>query len=593
MTQRIFLRLVLIFVALLALAAVGVDYFVTRVTAENLRKDLEQALVEEVRLAHSVLVGRPAENNPDVIAEIAERSGARVTIVERDGAVVADSEAAAATMENHANRPELAAALAGRVGRDTRLSRTVGVEFLYVAIPSGDGALRLALPLSDIEARTAAVRSQILGVTLLALIPAIGASVWVARRLSGRLSRVMKFSRRLAAGDYRSSPPAFSGGVFGELWSTLDTTAEQLRSTLGRIEEQRSRLDAVVNATSEGILVVDHNRYVILFNPAMVRLMPAEKLEAGAPLDHWSNTQVAGLFGRVLLDGEPRSLDMVLDDPAEWALRVSCAPIVNADGNRQAAVAVFSDITELEKVDRMRRDFVANVSHELRTPLASVRGYAETLLDGAIDDPAHSRRFVEIIRENADRLTRLTADLMTLSQIEIQAREFEFLPHSVANLISQAADSIRDIATKKGITVEVEPLPEDLRIDCDSQAIHQVLANLLDNALKYTNQDGTIRLGARLAAEDADIYVNDSGTGIPPEHIPRLFERFYRADKARSRALGGTGLGLAIVKHLVLAHGGSVRVTSVVDKGSTFYFRIPIRAKAEEPQADARQPSLF
>lgn len=218
MTRRIFLRLVLIFVSLLALAAAGVDYFVTRVTAENLRKDLAQALAEEVWLAHSVLMGRPVGHNPDVIAEIAERSGARVTIVEPDGTVVADSEADAATMENHATRPELAAALAGRFGRDTRLSSTVGIEFLYVAIPMDRGALRLALPLFDIEARTAAVRSQILGVTLLALIPAIGASVWVARRLSGRLSRVMRFSQRLAEGDYRSSRPTFSGGVFGELW---------------------------------------------------------------------------------------------------------------------------------------------------------------------------------------------------------------------------------------------------------------------------------------------------------------------------------------------------------------------------------------
>ncbi len=199
--------------------------------------------------------------------------------------------------------------------------------------------------------------------------------------------------------------------------------------------------------------------------------------------------------------------------------------------------------------------------------------------------PPNSRRFVEIIRKNADRLTRLTADLMTLSQIEVQAREFEFLPHSAGNLISQAADSIRDIATKKGITVEVKPLPEDLQIDCDSQAIQQVLANLLDNAVKYTKPDGRIQLGVRVGGEDVDFYVNDSGTGISLEHIPRLFERFYRVDKARSRELGGTGLGLAIVKHLVLAHNGSVRVTSNAGKGSTFYFRIPIRAKAEEPQA--------
>ena len=246
-------------------------------------------------------------------------------------------------------------------------------------------------------------------------------------------------------------------------------------------------------------------------------------------------------------------------------------------------VAVFYDITELERLDRMRKDFVINVSHELRTPLAAIQGYAETLLDGAIDEPGTNRRFMRILWQNAERLAQLTADLMTLSQIEVSTREFSFTPHAVRELLEQAADSNRAIAEKKSVTIEVTPVPDDLRVECDSGAIHQVLNNLLDNAIKYTPEGGTVTMGAGAAGERVEIHVRDTGVGIPAEHIPRLFERFYRVDKARSRELGGTGLGLAIVKHLVIAHLGSVRVESAVGKGSTFYFEFPVRRPPNAP----------
>ncbi|MCC7499356.1 MAG: hypothetical protein IT160_17365 [Bryobacterales bacterium] len=235
---------------------------------------------------------------------------------------------------------------------------------------------------------------------------------------------------------------------------------------------------------------------------------------------------------------------------------------------------------ELEKLERVRKDFVINVSHELRTPLASIQGYTETLLDGALDDPEHNVRFLSIIRQNVERLTRLTEDLLTLSRIEMRRLRFQFAPCYVRRLLADAADSLRPLAAKKRITLTVEPVAPDLEVFCDAEAVYQMLSNLLDNALKYTSEGRSITSGARPAVsagrEMVEFYVRDAGFGIPEADLSRLFERFYRVDKARSRQLGGTGLGLAIVKHLAIAQGGDVRVESELGKGSTFYFSLPV-----------------
>ena len=231
---------------------------------------------------------------------------------------------------------------------------------------------------------------------------------------------------------------------------------------------------------------------------------------------------------------------------------------------------------ELEKVERIRKDFVINVSHELRTPLASIQGYTETLMDGALDDPEYNMRFLGIIRHNAERLARLTADLLTLSRIEQKRQNLEFESHPVNALIREAVDVVRPIAEKSSIQLETETVQDGAVVWCDVESVSQVLSNLLDNAIKYTPSNGTITVGARPAGRFVELYVRDTGAGIPPEDLPRLFERFYRVDKARSRELGGTGLGLSIVKHLVALHNGTVRVESRVNMGSTFYFTLPV-----------------
>jgi two-component system, OmpR family, phosphate regulon sensor histidine kinase PhoR len=231
---------------------------------------------------------------------------------------------------------------------------------------------------------------------------------------------------------------------------------------------------------------------------------------------------------------------------------------------------------ELEKLERVRKDFVTNVSHELRTPLASIQGYTETLLDGAIDDPEHNLRFLGIIRHNAERLTRITEDLLTLSRVEQKRQQFEFDSHPVGALLADAIDLMRPIAEKNRIALELEGAPEDALARCDSEAVSQILSNLLDNAIKYTHAGGRIAVGAKVEGGFIEVHVRDTGIGIPEEELPRLFERFYRVDKARSREMGGTGLGLSIVKHLVAAQEGTTRVESRVGEGSTFFFTLPL-----------------
>jgi two-component system phosphate regulon sensor histidine kinase PhoR len=234
-----------------------------------------------------------------------------------------------------------------------------------------------------------------------------------------------------------------------------------------------------------------------------------------------------------------------------------------------------SEHAELEKVERVRKDFVINVSHELRTPLASIQGYTETLLDGAIHEPGNAAKFLNIIRQNTERLTRLTADLLVLSRVELGQQEFKFAMHPVNRLLNDNVDSMLPLAQRKGISLNLELPSESAQVFADAEAVHQILTNLLENAIKYTPDGGSVTIGARPAPEDrVEVFVADSGMGIPPEDLSRLFERFYRVDKARSKALGGTGLGLAIVKHLTRVHGGDVRVESTLDKGSTFYFTL-------------------
>jgi two-component system phosphate regulon sensor histidine kinase PhoR len=472
LTAKIFLKIIFGVLCVLVVALISVDILASNVAERTYHETLRRELEEKGRM-----LGLLAVDNLDrsSFQRLAHESGARLTLIDRSGLVLNDSEGNPQAMENHAARPEFIAALHGKVGFDLRISNTIGVRFMYVAVPTGEGALRLAVPLKDIKTAVNNIRKQLLAAVALAFLPAMILAAFFARYVSSKLATIIDYAGKLARGDFQARLERGGSDELGVLTGQLNDTGEKLQAMFEQLQREHA---------------------------------------------------------------------------------------------------------ELEKLERVRKDFVINVSHELRTPLASIQGYTETLLEGAIHDPEHNIRFLSIIRQNAERLGRLTADLMTLSRLELKSTKFQFASYYARDLLADSRDSMQPIAEKKNIQIVLEPGPDKAEVFCDSEAVHQVVSNLLDNAIKYTPESGTITLGCR-PFEDAptemmEFYVTDSGIGIPAEDLPRLFERFYRVDKARSRQMGGTGLGLAIVKHLVRAMGGEVRVESEAGRGSTFLFTLPV-----------------
>lgn len=474
MTARIFLKLSGVVAGLLIVATVASDVLAARVAASNYIRSLTRDLTAEAHLLARARAGDFSGMKQDEVRALAQAARARLTVVAPDGRVIADSEAPAEKLENHRYRPEIMQALAGAPGSSIRRSPSLGMDFLYVAVPVAGQALRLAVPLTEVNQQVNAIRRQMLVAVALAFLPAVLLAAIFARHVSGRLGRIIDYATELAQGNYRARLEHSGGGELGILGRKLNETGEQL-------EREHAKL---------------------------------------------------------------------------------------------------------ERVERIRKDFVMNVSHELRTPLASIQGYTETLLDGALDDPENNVRFLGIIRQNAERLARLSGDLITLSQVELKTRVFRFASQDVNKLLAEIGDSMRPIAGKKNITITLQPAGQGNQVYCDAEATFQVLANLLDNAVKYTPEGGSITVGARPAGDAIEIWVRDTGIGIPADDLPRLFERFYRVDKARSRELGGTGLGLAIVKHLVQAQGGEVRVQSEPGKGSAFAFTLPAQDQGAAEHAE-------
>jgi two-component system phosphate regulon sensor histidine kinase PhoR len=485
MTGKIFFKLIGAVLCLLIVALAAVDFLAMRVVENTYQETLERELIDKgAMLAMGLGQGLQLRDAATVRA-FAGKTRGRVTLIARDGQVLSDSDASTNQMENHRGRPEIEAALAGQTGSARRKSTTMGVDFLYVAVPVSEGALRLAVPLAEIQGQVDVIRRRMLVSTAIAFVPAILLALWFARIIARRLGSIIDYAAQLARGNFQARLERTGTDELGLLERKLNETGEKLEGMFQELEREHA---------------------------------------------------------------------------------------------------------ELEKVERVRKDFVINVSHELRTPLASIQGYTETLLDGAMDDPKHNMRFLQIIRQNAERLANLTADLLTLSRVELKQQKFSFASYDVTRLLENTVDSMTPLAVRKNITLTLLRAGGNTESFCDSEAVNQVVTNLVDNALKYTPDGGEITVGARelTGLGMIEVFVQDTGIGIPADELPRLFERFYRVDKARSRELGGTGLGLSIVKHLVRAQGGDVRVESALGKGSKFIFTLPVEDLGMSEDSDIR-----
>jgi two-component system phosphate regulon sensor histidine kinase PhoR len=584
---KLFLVLFSLIVVSVGAVSIYISILLNQRLTEQIREDLRVRLeLIRDRLERETIVPEDDSAWSNAVDELGKRSRARVTLIRRDGKVLADSEVPVdrlPSLENHSTRPEIVEALERGEGSSIRYSTTLSRRMVYVAVPfrrSGQivGTVRAAEPLAAVEETLAHAHRALFSSILLAALIAAAVSILAADRVSVVVRSLTESAAKMAAGDLEIRTRAEGSDELAELGRALDLLAINLSSAMGALRKERDLLGGIVSAMHEGLLVLDGDGRIAMVNPALRKMLQlGPDLVGKYPLAVIRHPDFATLLEQCKGAGEPVPIEIELVALKPTYLLLHAVRIADTGG----LLVVFVDVTEIRRLERIRTDFVANVSHELRTPITAIRGYAETLRAGALSDPEVAASMVEIIFRQSERLSRLVEDLLELSRLE--GRELKLSAESVPllELANRAADAVRPGAESKGIRLQIR-IPEELRVLADERAVEQVLLNLLDNAVKYMPSGGEVRITAEARNGRCEIEVRDNGSGIEAKHLSRLFERFYRVDKGRSRDMGGTGLGLAIVKHLVAGMRGEVKVVSEPGVGSTFTVILP-QAHPETP----------
>jgi two-component system phosphate regulon sensor histidine kinase PhoR len=593
--RRIALKLAVTLVGFVLVSMLAAGLYLNRALEALAVESLEARLVTAGRLLHDeTLALLKARAEPAAVHAFAARAArlgeVRVTVIAPDGRVLGDSDVALADLprvENHAGRPEVREALAGGVGRDLRTSATISAPLFYVALPVRDGAavvgaLRLALPLPAVTASYADLHRAMLLGGAIALLAALAIGVFVARRLTSPVVHMLAAARAMSEGNFSVHAPVRSPDEIGVLGRALNALAARLREKVQDLEEEQAKTRAILESMVEGVIAVDgHDRIVVMNERARAIFeLGAARAERKPFLEVIRNADLHRIFreSRTAASGTTIRRELRLSTPVDRMLAVHAAPLRLA-GAETGVVMVVNDVTALRRLEQVRTEFIANVSHELRTPLTAIHGYLETLLAGALDEPENARKFLEIVFRHTERLGRLVNDLTDLSNIELGKVTLSLEPVPLYEVVDSVLAIIGPRARSGQVTLGVD-LPRDLPpVHADRDRLAQILINLVDNAVKYTPAGGRATVSAWVTEPGTvEIAVADTGVGIPPADLPRITERFYRVDRARSRELGGTGLGLAIVKHLVIAHGGDLRIESEPGRRTTVRFTLPASA---------------
>ncbi len=517
--------------------------------------------------------------------ELGQETGTRVTVILASGEVICDSEESPDKMDNHADRPEISKALTGGSGSSIRYSFTLKTNFMYVAIPlpeSGESAvIRTSVPMSSLEAALKSARGRIALGALLAMVLASLVSLLVSSWIVRPLREMKRGVERFASGDLSTRLSIPDTDEFAMLAEEMNSMAAQLDEKLKTVVNQRNELEAVLSSMVEGVIAFDEEDRIITINSAaadFLRIDP-DKAAGQSVQETIRIADLQDFIRRTSTASSPVEDEIILYADGEKHLQVHGTHLEDPDGNRIGALLVMNDLTRIRTLEKIRKDFVANASHEIRTPVTAIKGFIETLLDGAMDDSEVAHRFLGIIGKHSDRLNAIVEDLLNLSRIEREAESGEITLEdgNIVEVIEEAVEACRAEADRKNITVR-SMCSEPLILPINRSLLVQALINLVDNAIKYSEEAQDVMVKCEAVETGMAISVVDNGRGIPSEHLPRLFERFYRVDKARSRDLGGTGLGLAIVKHIVQAHSGEVSVESEPGKGSTFTINLPVKA---------------
>jgi two-component system, OmpR family, phosphate regulon sensor histidine kinase PhoR len=596
---RLFWKLGLTYLGLLLVVLVSVGLYSSFVLRRDYIRSADSHLASLLTLAQT---RPPAFDHPDELRAWAEwiaGSGARLTVIDSAGNALLDSSSEIAMTENHLAQPEVYQALAQGSGSSVRPSAALGAMLVYHAVryvpPSGSPlVIRLSLPLAEVDASAAELQRRVLSASLLILLGGGLASLAYFRRLAARIERLTHLAHRLAEGDFRPLPADGPNDELSDLAHALNETAARMDRSFRSLSGERNRSAAILRSMVEGVAVIDAQERLVFFNRAFsegLNLDPAA-IEGRSLIEVVRNSDLLGLIRRVLRGEEGLRTDMVVGIVQQRTFSITAAPVQALESSSAAgsapapagsekpigAVVVLHDVTELRRLERVRQDFVANVSHEFKTPLTAIQGFAETLLAGALEDPQHNRRFLEIIRDHAARLAALTNDLLKLARIEAGQLEVDLGPVNLLEVIERCAEITLLKASQKQIALETDVPPDLPAVRGDASLLREVLQNLLDNAVQYTPAGGRIKVSAKVGAREAVVTVEDTGVGIPLVDQERIFERFYRVDTARSRQAGGTGLGLSIAKHIVEVHGGHLRVDSEVGRGSKFSFSLSLAA---------------
>lgn len=567
-------------VIIIGISITGV--FSLRLIEEFYLKNLEDKLVTNASLISQLFIDeyKGAGSSYDSLAKrFSKISNARVTIIADDGTVIGESQADSNRMENHGDRIEIKDALSGKVGKSSRFSSTEKIDMMYIAVPVNEDnvpkyVMRLAVPLTDIQSIQRSFLKYISIAILAGLLCSFIIAYSFARRITNPINHMTKISSQIANGSYDKRINLRSNDEIGELAHTFNYMAEKLQITIHDLSDKKNNLEAILKSMQSGVIAVDNIGRIILVNPAAVNMFGLKDNVVGKHvLEVIRNAEL----DNIIYNCQDENKEIKLNYPEKRILRVKATPIMDIEGsnNKLGVVVVMQDVTELKKLEQIRTDFVANVSHELKTPLTSIKGFTETLRNGAIKDPSASEKFLDIINIETDRLTRLINDILNLSELENKRQNIPFEKISINTAIDEVEEMMKNIARLKNIKLTFSKETAVSYVMGNHDKVKQLLINLIDNAIKYTHEGGSVEVNTYHKERSVFIEISDTGIGIPKEHLSRLFERFYRVDKGRSRTLGGTGLGLAIVKHIVATMGGEIKVDSEPGKGSTFTVIIP------------------
>ena len=571
--------------------------FLTAATVYSTRS-LERELIGRVvnRMHHEInLIGNmlhyelvPVPGIDPIIKRMGEDLGLRLTIVNAKGVVTADSEVPSERipeMDNHGGREEIRSAIMTGFGQSQRVSVTTDKEMLYMAqkvyLPGDNwGILRLSASLATVRKEISETLWALYSAAIGTFVLMVLCTLWLGRRIANPIENMTRMARRIAEGDFGLRILEYPKDEIGELGKAMDMMAKQLQTTIEKLNGETSQLTSVFRGMIEGVMVVNQGGEIVLVNNAFKRFFPQVKeIEGQAPLAAIRNSLITEAIRSAMVGKETFDLEIAVGSENNRFFQANVVPL-RIDGHAKGCIAVFHDITRIKKLEQVRKDFLANVSHEIRTPLTTIKGYSETLLDVPPDEWEGKRRFLQVILKHADRLSSLVADLLKLSAIDSNKVELHRTSVKMESLFKGLKQTYAKELDSKKLSMTFDEGIGGLSVYGDRGSLNRIFENLVDNAIKYTSPDGEIKLGASEDQDGIHVMVEDTGIGIPKKDLDRVFERFYRVDKERSRDIGGTGLGLAIVKNLVIANGGRVWAESRLGKGSTFHVVLP---KPSEP----------